>query len=61
MAKFSTVEELNKHLATRSYITGYSFSTDDKAALANLKAFPSAAGTPHAYRWARHISALSGR
>ena len=60
MAKFATVEALNTHLATRSYVTGYSLSEDDKAALANLKAFPSSSAQPHAYRWALHISALTG-
>ena len=61
MAKFATVEALNTHLATRSYVTGYSLSEDDKAALANLKATPSSSAQPHAYRWALHISALAGK
>ena len=59
--KFATVEALNAHLATRSYVTGYSLSEDDKAALANLKASPSSSAQPHAYRWALHISALTGK
>ena len=58
---FTTVEALNTHLATRSYVTGYSLSEDDKAALANLKATPSSSAQPHAYRWALHISALAGK
>jgi hypothetical protein len=58
---FATVEDLNTHLATRSYVTGYSLSEDDKAALANLKATPSSSAQPHAYRWALHISALTGK
>ena len=58
---FTTVEALNTHLATRSYVTGYSLSEDDKAALANLKATPSSSAQPHAYRWALHISALTGK
>jgi hypothetical protein len=58
---FATVEALNTHLATRSYVTGYSLSEDDKAALANLKATPSSSAQPHAYRWALHISALTGK
>lgn len=48
-------------LATRSYVTGYSMSADDSKALSNLKLFPCANKQPHAYRWARHISALTGR
>ena len=58
--KFATIEAFNAHMATRSYVTGYSLSEDDKAALANLKAFPSSSAQPHAYRWALHISALTG-
>ena len=58
---FTTVEALNTHLATRSYVTGYSLSEDDKAALAALKASPSSSAQPHAYRWALHISALTGK
>lgn len=60
MATFATVEALNTHLATRSYVTGYSLTADDKAALANLRGFPCAKSTPHSYRWALHISALTG-
>ena len=61
MATFATVEDLNKHLATRSYVTGYSLSADDKAALAKLTSSPCATSAPHAYRWALHISALTGK
>jgi hypothetical protein len=61
MASFSSVEELNKHLATRSYVTGYNLSADDKAVMSNLKAFPCAKKQPHAYRWALHVSALTMR
>ena len=61
MAAFATVEALNTHLATRSYVTGYSLSEDDKSAMSNLSGFPSATATPHAYRWALHIHALTGK
>ena len=61
MVSFATVEALNTHLATRSYVTGYSLSADDKTALADLKSFPSAKSTPHSYRWALHICALTGQ
>ena len=57
---FATVEDLNKHLATRSYVTGYAFSGDDAAALKALNSLPAASSTPHAYRWAIHILALTG-
>ena len=57
---FPTVEALEKHLATKSYVTGYALSDDDKKAFAALKAFPARASTPNAYRWALHISALTG-
>jgi hypothetical protein len=60
-AIFATVEALDTHLATRSYVTGYSLSEDDEAALASLKSSPSSSAQPHAYRWALHISALTGK
>jgi hypothetical protein len=61
MAKFATVEALNEHLASRSYVMGYSLSAADKDALAALKSAPCASAQPHAYRWALHISALTGK
>lgn len=61
MAKFATVQDLDKHLASRSYVTGYSLSSADKDALAALKSAPCASAQPHAYRWALHISALTGK
>ena len=57
---FATVELLDKHLLTRSYVTGYALSEDDKKAFSALKAFPIRASTPNAFRWALHISALTG-
>jgi len=57
---FANVEALDKHMATRSYVTGYALSEDDKKAFLALKAFPARASTPNAYRWALHISALTG-
>ena len=57
---FASVDELNKHLATRSYVSGYSFSGDDAVALKALKSLPAASSHPHAYRWAVHILALTG-
>lgn len=61
MAKFATVQDLDKHLASRSYVTGYCLSGADKDALAALKSAPCASAQPHAYRWALHISALTGK
>eukprot|EP01034_Spumella_vulgaris_P036283 gene36283-44759_t len=60
MSAYATVELLEKHLSTRSYITGYSLSADDKKELAALKAFPTKATSPNAWRWATHIVALTG-
>ena len=57
---FASVDELNKHLATRSYVSGYAFSGDDAAALKTLKSLPVASSHPHAFRWTIHILALTG-
>ncbi|CAE7628684.1 unnamed protein product, partial [Symbiodinium microadriaticum] len=57
---FKSVNELNQHLATRSYVEGYSLSDADRAALAALGGVPSKASAPHAFRWAVHIMALIG-
>jgi len=60
MSKFSSVAELEKHLSTRSYVTGYSMSEEDKAELKALKGVPSQKSHPNTYRWAKHIVALTG-
>jgi elongation factor 1-beta len=60
MPAFASVDELNKHLATRSYVEGYSMSAADTVALATLKGLPAAKSHPHAYRWSLHILALTG-
>jgi len=57
---FPTVDALNTHLATRSYVTGYAQSADDVAAFQALKGMPAQKSHPHAYRWALHIAALTG-
>ena len=59
MATFANVDELNAHLATRSYVSGYSYSPADRAAFAALSGAPNGASHPHAFRWAKHIAALS--
>jgi translation elongation factor EF-1beta len=60
MSKFSTVDELNNFLKTKSYIEGYSYTIADKNALESLSGIPSQATFPHAYRWAVHIAVLVG-
>jgi len=60
MTKFTTVAALEQHLATRSYVTGYSQTIDDITELKALSEIPSPASYPHTYRWASHIIALTG-
>lgn len=60
MPSFATVEKLNEHVSSRSYVTGYSLSKDDKECFAALSCMPCQKATPHAYRWALHIAALTG-
>eukprot|EP01036_Dinobryon_divergens_P003540 gene3540-4682_t len=58
MAKFSTPSDLNKHLQSKSYIEGFSYSVADKKCLEALSGIPDQAEFPHAYRWAIHIAVL---
>lgn len=62
MASIKDISELNKHMLSRSYVTGYSFSKDDSETFARLgaEALTGTTSNPHAYRWALHISALQG-
>ena len=60
MTDFKDTAELNKHLATRSYIKGYAYSAEDKKAFDKLGCIPDAKSFPHAYRWALHVIALAG-
>eukprot|EP01038_Epipyxis_sp_PR26KG_P010845 gene10845-14558_t len=60
MSGFASLDLLEKHLATRSYIQGYSLSPADKKELVALKGLPSRATHPNTYRWAIHIVALTG-
>jgi elongation factor 1-beta len=57
---FKTVQDLEKFIATRSYVEGYSFSPADQVALSALSGIPDRAAFPNAYRWAIHIIALVG-
>jgi len=62
MVKFEGLEtpkglgELNKHLADRSYIEGYTPSPTDVEVFKQLTAEPSAAKAPHVARWYQHIA-----
>eukprot|EP01040_Poterioochromonas_malhamensis_P014172 gene14172-15670_t len=60
MPRFTSLADLEKHLSTRSYVTGYSLSEDDKTELKALTGFPSQKSHPHTYRWAKHITAVTG-
>eukprot|EP01116_Phalansterium_solitarium_P011013 TRINITY_DN26626_c0_g1_i1.p1 TRINITY_DN26626_c0_g1~~TRINITY_DN26626_c0_g1_i1.p1 ORF type:complete len:217 (+),score=107.00 TRINITY_DN26626_c0_g1_i1:134-784(+) len=51
--------ELNKHLAERSYIEGYTPSASDVAVFSQLKAAPEASKAPHVARWYEHIAFFS--
>ena len=59
MPSFKTVADLDKHLATRSYVEGYALSKADTDALSALSGIPTR-DTPHAFRWAVHVIALVG-
>lgn len=52
--------DLENHLATRSYIEGYSSSSADFSIFASLPSVPPQASAPNAFRWYLHIAALSG-
>lgn len=60
MPAFKDINELNQHLATRSYVSGYCLSDADRAALSALSGVPCKSSAPHAYRWAVHVMALVG-
>mmetsp|Transcript_23072 Transcript_23072/g.33787 ORF Transcript_23072/g.33787 Transcript_23072/m.33787 type:complete len:244 (+) Transcript_23072:54-785(+) len=60
MSTFKNVGDLERHLATRSYVKGFSLSDADKAALSALSGIPDKASFPNAYRWAIHVIALVG-
>ena len=61
MSAFKSVDELNKHLETRTYVTEYQLTDDDITAFATLKSLPNPSTQKHAYRWAIHIAALTGK
>ena len=55
-----SLDNIEKRMVSASYMKGYSFSPADTEAFKGLSAFPDANATPNAYRWAKHISALTG-
>lgn len=61
-AAIKDLASLNKHMSTRSYITGYEYGKDDDQVFGRLgaDALGGRSSAPHAYRWAHHISALQG-
>jgi len=50
------LKALNTHLATRSYIEGYTASSSDSSVLSQLKSKVDASKYPHVARWQNHIS-----
>jgi hypothetical protein len=57
--RIKTRTDLENHLATRSYIEGYTVSNADTQVLFALNGIPSR-NTPHTFRWALHIIDLIG-
>ena len=53
-ATIANLAALNKHMATRSYITGYTMTKNDSDVFEKLgaEALASSSSAPHAYRWA---------
>ncbi|CAE7222082.1 unnamed protein product [Rhizoctonia solani] len=52
---FSDLKQLNEHLATRSYIEGYTPSQADVGVLNSVGSAPDKTTYPHAARWYAHI------
>ncbi|CAE6510776.1 unnamed protein product [Rhizoctonia solani] len=52
---FSDLKQLNEHLATRSYIEGYTPSQADVGVLKSVGSAPDKTTYPHAARWYAHI------
>jgi len=51
--------ELNKHLADRSYVSGYTPSGADATTFAGINSAPDAKQNPHVARWYKHIRSFS--
>ena len=52
---FSDLKQLNEHLATRSYVEGYTPSQADVGVFKSVGSAPEQATYPHAARWYSHI------
>jgi len=52
------LKQLNTHLETRSYITGFQASADDASTFASVSSNVDAAAYPHVSRWFNHIAFL---
>jgi len=59
MPEFKGLPDLNSHLATRSYVEGYSPSAADVEALSKVNGVVDGAAFPHVARWANHIRSFS--
>ena len=55
-----SLENIEKRMVNASYIKGYSFSPADTEAYKGLSAMPNAKSNPNAFRWAKHVAALTG-
>ena len=58
---FKSIEDLNKHLSSRTYVSGYALSDSDLKAFDELAHLADKSSSPHAFRWAGHVSKLSGK
>ncbi|KAG8962801.1 Translation elongation factor 1 beta [Tulasnella sp. 419] len=56
---FSDLKQLNEHLATRSYVEGYTASQADVGVYNSVGSAPDASQYPHAARWYKHIASYS--
>ena len=59
LSSASGLSAFNDFLATRSYVSGYAFSSDDAALFAECPA-PFRDSHPHVFRWYLHIAHLVG-
>lgn len=58
LSSTSGVEQLEKHLADRTYVSGYEPSLDDLKVYVALTKVPDGSKFPHTQRWHKQISAL---
>ena len=55
----ANLTKLNQHLATRSYVEGYTPSQADVVVFKAISSAPDAASAPHVARWYKHIQSYS--